>query len=152
MLQGRLLLNYDQRKRLQCRTRSNKVCSVNKLCKQTIANFIKCRIRSIKQISQLPNHWGQVRSQGGKGGNFSPRNRKKCRRKMVLFPKALFLVTNFRKKIKNKNKKIKNSNFLRIFIKIFQNFLKISRQFVFFVQTRKKRTHSLLTYLKNMRK
>ena len=34
---------------------------------------------------------------------------------MVLFPKALFLVTNFRKKIKNKNKKIKNSIFLRNF-------------------------------------
>ena len=36
----------------------------------------------------------------GKGGNSPPptRNRKNCYRKMVLFPKALFLVTNFRKK------------------------------------------------------
>ena len=38
-----------------------------------------------------------------------PRNGKNCCRKMVLFPKALFLVTNFRKKIKNKNKKFKFS-------------------------------------------
>ena len=52
---------------------------------------------------------------------------------MVLFPKALFLGTNFRK---NKNKKI--SFFYRIFIKKFQHFLKISQQFAFFVQTRKK--------------
>ena len=39
----------------------------------------------------------------GEGGNPPTPNRKNCR-KMVLFPKALFLVTNFRKKIKNKNK------------------------------------------------
>ena len=57
---------------------------------------------------------------------------------MMLFPKALFLVTNFRK-----NKKIIQF-FYRIFIQKFQYFLKISQQFVFFVQTRKKWTHSLL--------
>ena len=34
----------------------------------------------------------------GKGGNSPPPNRKNCCRKMVLFPKALFLVTNFPKK------------------------------------------------------
>ena len=44
----------------------------------------------------------------GKVGNPSPRNRKNWCRKMVLFPKALFLVTN----LKNKNK---NSIFLKKF-------------------------------------
>ena len=42
----------------------------------------------------------QGRSQVGKGGN-SPHpseTEKNCCRKMVLFPKALFFVTNFRKK------------------------------------------------------
>ena len=67
----------------------------------------------------------------GKGGKSPPRNRKNCCRKMVLFPKVLFLVTNFRKNNKNKNKKIQF--FYRIFIKKFQNFFKISQQFVFFV-------------------
>ena len=64
---------------------------------------------------------------------------------MVLFPQALFLVTHFRKK-----EKIQFS--YRIFIKKFQNFPKISQQFGFYVQTRKKLTHSWLTYLKNMLK
>ena len=46
----------------------------------------------------------QGRSQGEAGN--PPRNRKNCCRKLVLFPKALFLVTNFQKKNKNnKNKK-----------------------------------------------
>ena len=66
----------------------------------------------------------QGRSQGGKGEIPPPPKPKNCCRKMVLFPKALFLVTNFQKKIKNKNKKIKNSIFLRTFIKKFQNFKK----------------------------
>ena len=44
--------------------------------------------------AQLPT---QGRSQGGKGGK-PPETEKNCYRKMVLFPKALFLVTNFRKK------------------------------------------------------
>ena len=49
----------------------------------------------------------------------------------VLFPKALFLVTNFPKhKIKIKNK-IKIQFFYRIFIKNFQNFLKISNKLWF---------------------
>ena len=53
-----------------------------------------------------------VKNSGGKGvargetGEIPPPPKpKKCCRKMVLFPKALFLVTNFRKKINNKNKK-----------------------------------------------
>ena len=75
--------------------------------------------------------WEQGRSQG-EGGNLP--QPKKCCRKMVLFPKALFLVTNLPKKIKNK----KIPFFYRIFIKNFQNFLWIYQQFAFFVQTRKK--------------
>ena len=39
-----------------------------------------------------------------------------------------------------------------MFIKNFQNFLKISQQFAFFVQTREKLTHGLFNFLKNMRK
>ena len=39
---------------------------------------------------------------GGERGNPPPPKPKKCCRKMVLFQKALFLVTNFRKKIKIK--------------------------------------------------
>ena len=71
---------------------------------------------------------GQGRSQGGKRGEISPppRNRKNCCRKMVLFPKALFLVTNFRKNKKIKIKKNKKINFYIEFssknFKIFSKF------------------------------
>ena len=42
------------------------------------------------------------RRQGGTQGTFPPpRNRKHCCRKMVLFPKALFLATTFPKLAKN---------------------------------------------------
>ena len=41
--------------------------------------------------------WQQGRSQGGKGEIPPSPNRKNCCRKMVLFPKAVFLVTNFPK-------------------------------------------------------
>ena len=70
---------------------------------------------------------------------------------MVLFQKALLLVTNFRKKIKNKNK-IKNKKFkffYRIFIKKFQNFLKFSQQFVVYVQTREQLTLGFLNVVEN---
>ena len=49
---------------------------------------------------------------------------------MVLFPKALFLTTF--------PKVAKNAIFLLHFVKDFQNFRKISKQFVFFLQTREK--------------
>ena len=55
-------------------------------------------------------------------------------RKMMLFPKALFLATTF----PNIAKTIQF--FYWILIKKFQNFLKISQQFMFFVQTREKLT------------
>ena len=42
----------------------------------------------------------------GEGEIPPPRNRKNCCKKLVLFPKALFLVTNFEKK----KKKIKRKN------------------------------------------
>ena len=67
---------------------------------------------------------------------------KKCCRNMVLFPNAIFLITNFPKKVK-----------ISIFLANFhRNFLKISQQFVFFVQTHKKLTHGLLDLLENYAK
>ena len=66
---------------------------------------------------------------------------------MVLFPKALFLVTNF--PIKNKKLKIKKFNFSIEFSS--KNF-KISQQFVFLVQTRKKLTHGLLNFFEKYAK
>ena len=65
-----------------------------------------------------------------------PRNGKNCCRKMMLFPKTLFLATTFPKIVK-----IQFSYW--IFIKNFQKFLKIFQLFVFFVQTREKLTHGL---------
>ena len=61
---------------------------------------------------------------------------------MVLFPKALFLATTF-------PKLAKNSIFL---LNFFQKFLKVSQQFVFFVQTAKNEHICLLIFLKNMLK
>ena len=43
----------------------------------------------------------QGRSQGERGEIPPPPKPKKCRRKMVLFPKALVFATNFQKIIKN---------------------------------------------------
>ena len=71
-------------------------------------------------------------ARGGTRRTFPPKSEKNCR-KVMLFPKALFLATNF-------PKLAKNSIFYWIFIKHCQNFLNISQQFVFFVQTRKKPT------------
>ena len=65
---------------------------------------------------------------------------------MMLFPKFLFLATNFpRKWIK-----IQFSHW--IFIKKFQNFLKISQTIVFFVQTRENLPHGFEIFLQNRRK
>ena len=85
----------------KCKDFENTTCSGNLFC-QCLPRRTAC-------------NYAQGRSQGGRGENPPPRNRKNCCWKMVVFPKALFLVTNFRKKIKNKNKKIKNSIFLRNF-------------------------------------
>ena len=52
-----------------------------------------------------------------------PRNRKQCWRKMVLFPKALFLATTFPKLAKNS---IFLLNFYQKFSKFSQNFQTIS--------------------------
>ena len=60
---------------------------------------------------------------------------------MMLCPKALFLVTNF-------PKIVYNSIFLLNFHNNFKNLLKISQQFVFFIQMREKLTHGLLNFWK----
>ena len=52
---------------------------------------------------------------------------------MMVFPKALFLVTDFPEIVKN--------SIFRLNYKNFQNCLKVSKQFVFFVQTQEKLTH-----------
>ena len=81
--------------------------------------------------------------QGGRNtGNVPPTEiEKNCCRKMMLFPKALFLERTF-------PKIVKNSIFYWIFIKDFQNFLKISQQFVFFFQTRENLTQGFEFLLK----
>ena len=77
------------------------------------------QIEKIRNAPKIENYYvivpkGVAR---GKGGN--PRETEKSCRKIVLFPKALFLVINFPK---NKNKiKLQFSD--RIFIKIFHYFL-----------------------------
>ena len=66
-----------------------------KLTRWVIRSRIFCLWTWWKQHSQLIYRAHQGRSHGG--GNPPPRNRKNCCRKLVLFPKALCLVTNFRK-------------------------------------------------------
>ena len=61
---------------------------------------------------------------------------------MVLFPKALFLATDF-------PKVIKIQIFDRICIKKFHNFLKISQQFACVDQSCEKLTHDFVNFLKN---
>ena len=69
-------------------------------------------------------------------GNVPSKMENNCCRKMMLFLKALFLATTFPKIL-----------FLYcIFIKNFHNLLKISQQFVFFVQTHEKLTLCLLFF------
>ena len=61
---------------------------------------------------------------------------------MVLFPNALFLATTFSKS------RYKFNFSIELLSKIF----KISKQFVFFVQTREKLTHGLLKILEKYAK
>ena len=71
-----------------------------------------------------------------------PRTWKNCCRKMMVFPKALFLATTFRKNRYKFNFSIAFSS------KIFKSFSKISLPIVFFVQTRKNLTHSFEIFWK----
>ena len=91
----------------------------------------------------------QGRSQG-EGGNPPPPKPKKLLQKNGVISEATIFSNIFSKKIKNKNKKIQI--FYRIFIKNMQNFIKISQQFVFFVQTRKKLTRGLLNFFEKYSK
>ena len=59
------------------------------------------------------------RRQRGTQGTSPPRNRKNCCRKMVLFPKALFLATTFPKLAKH----------LIFLLNFYQNFSKFSQNF-----------------------
>ena len=61
---------------------------------------------------------------------------------MMLFPKAKFLATSF-------PKIDKNSIFLMNFYQKIQNFINISQQFVFFVQTREKLTMGFQIFAEN---
>ena len=82
-------------------------------------------------------------ARGGTGGT-PLGTEKNCCRKMMLFPKALFLATTF-------TKIVKNSIFLLNFN---QKLSKISQNFptMFFVQTPKNERIGLLIFLKNMLK
>ena len=53
-------------------------------------------VHLIRFIYSILHKWAQRRSQGEKGGT-PPPPRNKLSQKMVLFPKALFILTNFRK-------------------------------------------------------
>ena len=69
-----------------------------------------------------------------------PPKPKNCCRKMMLFPKALFVVTNFPKII------IIIQFFYSIFIKNFQIFSKFSNNLCFSSKKREKLTHALLNF------
>ena len=64
---------------------------------------------------------------------------------MLISEFSIFSNKFSKNKFKNKNK-IKIQFFYRIFIKTFQNFLKISQQFAFFVQTLEKLTHGFFEF------
>ena len=83
----------------------------------------------------------QGRSQRGKQGNLRPLPKPKNCCKMMLFPKALFLVRTFPKIVKKFKFPIEFSS------KIFKIFSKFPNN-VFFIQTREIITHGLLTSLK----
>ena len=78
---------------------------------------ISDRAKELTAKKGIGYHQSQGRSQGGKGGN-PPETEKIVVEKMVLFPKALFLVTNFQKiKIFNFSIEFSSKNF-----KIFSKF------------------------------
>ena len=127
--------------------------------------FVLERSRQLKQVFIILNvfgvlrctyrNWDQGRSQGGKGGKSPPKPKKLLQKTGVISQCSIFSNKFSKNKIKNKIKnknKIKIQFFNRIIIKDFQNFLKISQQFAFFVQTRKKLTTGQLNFLKNMQK
>ena len=85
-------------------------------------------------------------AQAGWVGVFNPpppHNRKKLLQKNDVIPSSSICSKSF-------PKIDKNTMFYCIFIKNFQNFLKISQQFVIFVQRREEFTHRLLNFQKNM--
>ena len=59
-------------------------------------SYVNILIETIGGHININGYCRQGRSQGKTGGN-SPETEKNCCRKMLLFPKALFLVTNFPK-------------------------------------------------------
>ena len=79
-----------------------------------------------------------------KNGGIPPK-REKCRRKMMLFQNALFLVKKF-------PEIVKNSICLLNFHQKFQNFLKNFQEIVFFVQTQDKLAHSLIIFFEKYAK
>ena len=102
----------------------------------------------LKQIFNFLLRFGKVSWMTGvrrrvRGGlNPPPRTGRNCCRKMLLFPKALFLATTF-----PKNRKIQF--FYWIFIKNFEKFLTIFPTICVFRQKREKVMHGLLNFSKN---
>ena len=76
-----------------------------------------------------------------------PKPKKQLQKNGVISEGSIFSYKFSKKNNKNKNNKKYNFS-----IEFSSKNFKIFQQFVFFVQTRKKLTHSLLTYLKNMLK
>ena len=74
-------------------------CIFNEKLKETLQSYFA---KSMKNITSTGRYLGQWRSQGGTRRTFPPpRNGKNWCRKMMLFPKALFLATNFPQLAKN---------------------------------------------------
>ena len=99
-----------------------------------------------KTMQSITTHiWFHRRRQSGEHRNVHSEMEKNCCRKVMLFPKALFLATTFPNIASNS---IFQLNFYQKFLKISQNFPTIC----VFVQTREKLIHGWLNILKNMLK
>ena len=95
---------------------------------------------------------GKVRSKGvARGKGEIPTETEKIVENGVISEGSIFSNKFSINKIKNKNK-IEIQFFYRIFIKDFQNFLKISQQFAYFVQTSEKLTHGFLKFFEKSEK
>ena len=91
-----VILNFSMRVRVRVRAAGGGDVRVIAAKDQRIYFNCGCVLRVRAEYEQAFNvikPKGVARGEGGKSP--PPRNRKNCCRKLVLFPKALFLVTNF---------------------------------------------------------